>query len=393
MFFFLLFLYFYIIIFFYYIIFFFFFLMIRRPPRSTLFPYTTLFRSHRPDAGGHPGDQRQARQVGQGHAPGRADEQCREDRAAPEAAQRHAVGQALAHQEKQERSDGIRAGVRDQRPEGVLPGEQDIGGVLPRALGVRDRKSRHDQARHQGGGRRRAKRERLQPQSQPADAGAEQGRGQADDDRPPELRYGWRAEMGQARDGQGEGAQPGPGVQPEEDERADARGQQAGHQDEAQHRSAQPGRLHQQERADDRRTEQRADGGEASRRGEDGRGLVGHVTAGGPQGQHDQAAADGDKGRLGSEHGAENQGGQSGQYHAGQFGRRRGTVRLEALRRVRATGARQVPDGQARQHATHRKHGQRPPHRLGLEAQAVGKMGEDFRLEVADKCEEAVGGG
>src|ERR1019366_9658394 len=28
---------------------FFFFLMIRRPPRSTLFPYTTLFRSRHPD--------------------------------------------------------------------------------------------------------------------------------------------------------------------------------------------------------------------------------------------------------------------------------------------------------------------------------------------------------
>src|SRR2546430_13905005 len=28
------------------IVFFFFFLMIRRPPRSTLFPYTTLFRSN-----------------------------------------------------------------------------------------------------------------------------------------------------------------------------------------------------------------------------------------------------------------------------------------------------------------------------------------------------------
>src|SRR3989442_12023979 len=27
----------------------FFFLMIRRPPRSTLFPYTTLFRSHHPE--------------------------------------------------------------------------------------------------------------------------------------------------------------------------------------------------------------------------------------------------------------------------------------------------------------------------------------------------------
>src|SRR5439155_23206227 len=31
-------------------LFFFFFLLIRPPPRSTLFPYTTLFRSHR-DAG------------------------------------------------------------------------------------------------------------------------------------------------------------------------------------------------------------------------------------------------------------------------------------------------------------------------------------------------------
>src|SRR2546426_10895249 len=29
-----------------YVVFFFFFLMIRRPPRSTLFPYTTLFRSN-----------------------------------------------------------------------------------------------------------------------------------------------------------------------------------------------------------------------------------------------------------------------------------------------------------------------------------------------------------
>src|SRR2546430_11233885 len=31
---------------------FFFFLMIRRPPRSTLFPYTTLFRSHVPGTHG-----------------------------------------------------------------------------------------------------------------------------------------------------------------------------------------------------------------------------------------------------------------------------------------------------------------------------------------------------
>src|SRR5438309_9128512 len=35
----------------FYLFFFFFFLMIRRPPRSTLFPYTTLFRSNRRPAG------------------------------------------------------------------------------------------------------------------------------------------------------------------------------------------------------------------------------------------------------------------------------------------------------------------------------------------------------
>src|SRR4028118_2431487 len=37
------------------VIFSFFFLMIRRPPRSTLFPYTTLFRSHH-DLGAQSGD-------------------------------------------------------------------------------------------------------------------------------------------------------------------------------------------------------------------------------------------------------------------------------------------------------------------------------------------------
>src|SRR2546430_12461439 len=39
--------------------------MIRRPPRSTLFPYTTLFRSHSP----HPGA---ARRRSQGRGPARA---------------------------------------------------------------------------------------------------------------------------------------------------------------------------------------------------------------------------------------------------------------------------------------------------------------------------------
>src|SRR2546430_13516759 len=43
----------------------FFFLMIRRPPRSTLFPYTTLFRSPPLDTGAYPG-RLGARAVGPG---------------------------------------------------------------------------------------------------------------------------------------------------------------------------------------------------------------------------------------------------------------------------------------------------------------------------------------
>src|SRR5688572_33193021 len=39
-----------------YFLFFFFFLMIRRPPRSTLFPYTTLFRSRSERFGPRKGD-------------------------------------------------------------------------------------------------------------------------------------------------------------------------------------------------------------------------------------------------------------------------------------------------------------------------------------------------
>src|SRR6266849_7511066 len=38
----------------------FFFLMIRRPPRSTLFPYTTLFRSSGADQPARPGPRRSA---------------------------------------------------------------------------------------------------------------------------------------------------------------------------------------------------------------------------------------------------------------------------------------------------------------------------------------------
>src|SRR3712207_9366567 len=50
----------------------FFFLMIRRPPRSTLFPYTTLFRSHDPRPGEVDVGPEEAGQEGHGVADGHA---------------------------------------------------------------------------------------------------------------------------------------------------------------------------------------------------------------------------------------------------------------------------------------------------------------------------------
>src|SRR5207237_10221224 len=49
-----------------------FFLMIRRPPRSTLFPYTTLFRSAaRSSVGGHAADHGRYRRPARRSVPGR----------------------------------------------------------------------------------------------------------------------------------------------------------------------------------------------------------------------------------------------------------------------------------------------------------------------------------
>src|SRR2546426_8022104 len=48
----------------------FFFLMIRRPPRSTLFPYTTLFRSHEAQNIGKPITNNEAGRKQRGQKPG-----------------------------------------------------------------------------------------------------------------------------------------------------------------------------------------------------------------------------------------------------------------------------------------------------------------------------------
>src|SRR3712207_8185340 len=64
----------------------FFFLMIRRPPRSTLFPYTTLFRSPDGDEHGRRDDDGAADEL---QRPDRLAEQQRRERDGDERLQRH----------------------------------------------------------------------------------------------------------------------------------------------------------------------------------------------------------------------------------------------------------------------------------------------------------------
>src|SRR3989442_9918058 len=85
---------------------FFFFLMIRRPPRSTLFPYTTLFRSlaARAAGGGH-GDQRgHALAVALRHHRGRSEEHTSELQSRP-----HLVCRLLLEKKKTEHPDIVSA--------------------------------------------------------------------------------------------------------------------------------------------------------------------------------------------------------------------------------------------------------------------------------------------
>src|SRR6266853_3802108 len=121
--------------------FFFFFLMIRRPPRSTLFPYTTLFRSLR--LAPHPG--RRGGRPRRGGAPAAIPGA---DAPLPPGARRRGRRRLVAaHAAPLRLPDGGRAVV----PRRAL--RAPLGG--PRA---RDRRTMAGRARagHAGGGRRRA---------------------------------------------------------------------------------------------------------------------------------------------------------------------------------------------------------------------------------------------
>ncbi len=113
------------------------------------------------------------------------------------------------------------------------------------------------------------------------------------------MRYG--------ADVQREGAVARPGVETHEDERPDARCEKSRHEDHAQERTTNPGRLHEQECAEDRRPEQRRDGREAACRPDHHHSHLRGVLLDEAHGQYPEPAADGDERCLGTEDGSEAQ--------------------------------------------------------------------------------------
>src|SRR3990170_7893465 len=96
----------------YFFLFFCFFLMIRRPPRSTLFPYTTLFRS-RPAPGSSPaGGRRRPRPPGSGAGCARRSEEHTSELQSPD----HLVCRLLLEKKKQTTAPHRQPPVRPLTP-------------------------------------------------------------------------------------------------------------------------------------------------------------------------------------------------------------------------------------------------------------------------------------
>jgi hypothetical protein len=112
--------------------------------------------------------------------------------------------------------------------------------------------------------------------------------------------------------------EPGHGVQPHEDQRADPRRQQAGEQHQPERGPAQPGGFHQQERADDRGAEQGADRGEATGRRDHRTDLLGHLAMGETHRAHAESGAEGDQRRLRPEYRSQAEAREGREQHARQ---------------------------------------------------------------------------
>ena len=322
----------------------------------------------------------------------RPEEQGRERGTAAEAAQRHPVRDPLADQEEHQCPDGVAGGVVHEGAEGGLPGKQHLGRAFPGAGGERDGQARDGQADQRGEEHHPPLDIRPQEQAEPPDSHAERDRQQPDGQGPAELPEGRRADVRKARDGERERAQPRPGVQPDEHERADTGGQQARDQHHLHHRPAEAGGLHQEESSGQRRPEQCADGREAAGCGDGRLGPGRRVALDELDREDTEPAAEGDQGGLGAENHAQAQRRQRGQHDARKLpGGRWPRPGLEPVGGRVAALAGQVLDGQGHQHPGQQQRQNGPPQRFGVEAHALGQVGEDPPLQLADQGQKEVG--
>ena len=150
--------------------------------------------------------------------------------------------------------------------------------------------------------------DRLEKQAEAPDRSPEEGGGDPDRDRPEELGAVGASEGRNVWDRQSERPEAGPGVQADEDERPHPGAQETWDENDAQHRAAEPGGLHQEERSDEGRAEERADRREASCRPDHGNRLRRRVLLEQVNGEDAEPAADRDQRRLGPEHDPEAEG-------------------------------------------------------------------------------------
>ena len=147
-----------------------------------------------------------------------------------------------------------------------------------------------------------------------------------------------------------------------------------GHQHQSQHRTAQPGRFHDQKGAGQRGPEQGADGSETTRGADHTDGLWGGIPFRQADGAGRQPATQGDEGRLWADDGTKGQAGQGRQGHAGQLNRRWCSCHLETIGRRVPAPPRQILNGQPHQHPAKPDHGQWPPDRLAVKAQPLQEV-------------------
>src|SRR5205085_9126202 len=140
--------------------------------------------------------------------------------------------------------------------------------------------------------------------------------------------------------------------------------EETGYQHDAEH-GAEAACLHQQERTDDRRPEERADRGEAAGEADDGRCALWRVALDQPHGENPESAADRDQRRLWAEDGAEAERGERREYHSGQLDRsRRGG--FEPIRRWMAACSGERPNSERNEQAAQSERPERPPRRLAV---------------------------